>query len=250
MNIMSQPQNSGLILSPYETSLLNIWHACGLGVIVEDNITSNPVLVYLQHAQEPEHGFASSLGYPYYMGLRLSFFYSARASLNFGDRNSCMWMFRALSYPMVIKLIRATLDGQYSGPAYQANVYNAAHPTFKHNEVKWEQNSMMFAIEKFPTDLGWRWESAVHWLSSYEALLHYYPDHPLLKKMRKSLLRLGNHGHNELLAAGSKPKHEIRPKTAGARRYMSVKGLDRLSMMRHYAHYCEGEATPSTDFEA
>ena len=94
----------------------------------------------------------------------------------------------------------------------------------------------MLALEGFPVRLSYRMSSAIDWLSSYEALQDRFVDYPLLLKMRKSLLRFGNQGHHDMVKLlGS--KSSLSPSyTAGLRKYMNVRGLDRLAMMRQYTY--------------
>jgi len=94
----------------------------------------------------------------------------------------------------------------------------------------------LLALEGFPLHVGHRSNRATEWLSSYESLECRFAGAPILVRMRKSVLRLANRGHHDLFEALGKTAMKVKPKTAGARKYMSLKGFDRLSMMRHHAY--------------
>lgn len=161
-------------------------------------------------------------------------------TLSRGDACSFLWIYRNIPYETVLKLLRATLGGEYEQSEYIPCIYDAGHPSFAANEAKWDRYCTMLALEGFPVHLSYALTRAVDWLSSYETLNDRFSYHPLLPKMRQSLLRLGNRGHHDLFEAFGHRPGKMAPRTAGARKYMCVKGLDRVAMMRHHAYRSTG----------
>ena len=236
MNLINLPASSSVHLTKEETQLLDLWHACGLSLVLENAQQIEPILLYLQYGAEHQDGFAYNLSYPYYAVMERAFWQSAARSLQRSDAYSFMWIYRYSSYETSLKLLRAKLIGGYDEPDYIPSGYNSNHPSFAVNEAKWAKYCTLLALEGFPTRLSYRLYRAIDWLSSYEALQDRFEEDPLLLKMRKSLLRLGNRGHHDLIAGWGDKSLQLPPQTAGVRKYMSTKGLDRLAMMRQYTH--------------
>lgn len=234
MNIINMTPPNDVRLTAEETQLLDLLHVCGLGIALDNAHQIDPILVYLQHGEEPKHGFAYSLGYPYYSAMKRGLRHSAWRNLSRGDACSLMWLYRTMPYDTMLKLVRAKLIGEYNEPTFNPSVYDANHPRFAANEVKWAKYCTMLALEGFPLKLSYDLSNAVFWLSSYEILQDRFADHPLLPKMRQSLLRLSNRGHHDLFDCDGMNFRKMKPRTAGARKYMSLKGLDQLAMMRHH----------------
>ena len=236
MIMISTSPPSAVHLTAEEANLFDLWHACGLGVVLEKAGSIDPILLFLRYGAEPKHGFAYSLGHPYFALVKRGLCQSAMRNLSRGDACSFVWIYRNMPYQTVLRLLRATLGSECEQPQYIPCMYDAGHPSFAANEAKWDRYCTMLALEGFPVHLSYALTRAVDWLSSYETLNDRFADHPLLPKMRQSLLRLGNRGHHDLFEAfGHRPSKMV-PRTAGARKYMSVKGLERLAMMRHHAY--------------
>lgn len=236
MNIINITAPNAVHLTEEEATLLDLWQTCGLSLVLENAQQIEPILAYLQYSPEPQHGFAFYLGYPYYRLIERNLWCSAVLKLSRGDARTFMWMFRAVPYETVLKLLRAKLAGGHRELEYIPSEYNYNHLSFEANEAKWAKYCTMLALEGFPVRLSYRMSSAIDWLSSYEALQDRFVDYPLLLKMRKSLLRFGNQGHHDMVKLlGS--KSSLSPSyTAGLRKYMNVRGLDRLAMMRQYTY--------------
>jgi len=238
MNIINLTPPNTVRLTAEETQLLDLWHTCGLGVVLEKAHGIDPILLYLQQAPvstEPSR-LASNLSGPYHRIIKRGLWRSALNQLPLGDAQSFIWVFRNIPYETLLRLIKVTLSGQYTGPKYQPSVYGPKHPTFAKHEAAWAKHCTLLALEGFPLHVGHRSNRATEWLSSYESLECRFAGAPILVRMRKSVLRLANRGHHDLFEALGKTAMKVKPKTAGARKYMSLKGFDRLSMMRHHAY--------------
>jgi len=238
MSVSRIARPNTLRLTAQETQLLDLWYACGLGPVLEQAQGIEPVLLYLQQAPAAteQNRLSSKLSGPYFAIIKRSLGRSAFKQLPLGDAQSFVWVFRNLSYQTVLRLLQATLSGDDNKTNYTPCTYDAAHPNFASNEAKWDKYCTLLALEGFPVELSYSLTRAVHWLSTYEALQDRFTGYPLLPKMRRSLIRMANRGHHELFNAFGHRPSEMRPRTAGARKYMSVKGLDRLAMMRHHAY--------------
>ena len=55
MNGSTTAHQSSFRLTDYETQMLNLWHACGLGTVLENARGVDPILVYLQHLPAALH---------------------------------------------------------------------------------------------------------------------------------------------------------------------------------------------------
>ena len=236
MNIINLTPPNTVRLTAEETQLLDLWHTCGLGVVLEKAHGMDPILLFLRYGAEPKHGFAYSLGHPYFALVKRGLYQSAMRNLSRGDAWSFVWTYRNMPYRTVLKLLQATMSSEYEQPQYIPCMYDDGHLSFAENEAKWDRYCTMLALEGFPVHLSHALTRAVDWLSSYEILNDRFAGHPLLHKMRQSLLRLGNRGHHDLFEAFGHRPSKMAPLTAGARKYMSVKGLERLAMMRHHAY--------------
>lgn len=240
MNVIKMSPPSVVDLTVEETQLLDLWHACGLSTVLENAHQIDPILLYLQCGEATEHGFAYDLGYPYFNVMAQSFWQAARRNLARGDAYSLMWMYRHLPYEITLKLLRAKLGGGYREVEYRPSAYNAEHFSFSANEARWAKYCTVLAIEDFPIRLGYRLDRAIDWFSSFENLQRRFEDYPVLPRIRQSLLRLGNRGHHDLCSIYGHEVLQLHPHTTGVRKYMKVKGFDRLAMMRHYSHFISG----------
>jgi hypothetical protein len=240
MNDINMTLPIDVCLTAEETQLLDLWHACGLGAVLKNAHQIDPILLYLQYGKATEHGFVYDLSYPYFNVMARSFWHAARLNLARGDTYSFMWMYHHLPYEITLKLLRAKLSGGHREVEYLPSGYNADHLSFTANEARWAKYCTVLAIEGFPIELGYRLNRAIDWFSSYENLQGRFKDYPVLPKMRQSLLRLGNRGHHDFCSIFGRKTLQLRPHTAGVRKYMNVKGLDRLEMMRHYSYFSSG----------
>lgn len=236
MNIINITTPNAVHLTEEEVTLLDLWHTCGLSLVLENAQQIEPILAYLQYSPEPQHGFAFYLSYPYYRLIERDLWCSAVLQLPRGDARSFMWIFRAVPYETVLKLLRAKLTGGHRELEYIPSVYNSNHLSFEANQAKWAKYCTMLALEDFPAQLSFKLSSAIDWLSSYEALQDRFVDYSLLPKMRKSLLRFGNQGHHDMIKLRGHKVLQSPPYTAGVRKYMNVRGLDRLALMRQYTY--------------
>ena len=243
MNVINMTPPNTVRLTVEQTQLLDLWHACGLAAVLGKAQGIEPILLYLQQAPlstEPNH-LASNLSGLYYRIIKRGLWRSALNQLPLGDAQSFIWVFRNIPYDTVLRLIKATVTDQYTGPKYQPSVYGPSHPTFAEHETTWAKHCTLLALEGFPLHVSHRSNRATEWLSSYECLECRFAGAPILIRMRKSVLRLANRGHHDLFEALGKAAMKVKPKTAGARKYMSLKGFDRLSLMRHHAYNSQGD---------
>ena len=237
MNIINLTPPNTVRLTAEETQLLDLWHACGLASVLEKARGIKPILMYLQQAPlstEPNH-LASNLNGPYYRIIKRSLWRSALSQLPVGDAHSFIWLFRNIPYDTVLRLVKATVSGQYTGPKYQPSVYGPSHPTFAEHEENWAQHCTLVAIEGSPPRPSFNFLKATEWLSSYECLECRFAGAPILIRMRKSILRLANRGHHEMLRRYGKQLKQANP-----RLYMKLKGLERVAFMRHYLVWGKG----------
>ena len=236
MNVINITAPNAVHLTEEEVTLFDLLHTCGLSLVIKNAYDIDPILFYLQYGQAAEHGSKYDLSYSYFAVLERSFWSAARWNLAPGDAHSFMWIYRHLSYELLTKLLRAKLNGGYRELEYLPSTYKADHPSFVANEAKWAKYCTLLAIEGFPIKLGYRLDRAIDWFSSYESLEARFEDHPVILKMRQSLLRAGNRGHHDFCAIFGRKALQLRPHTAGVRKYMTTRGFDRLAMMRQYTY--------------
>lgn len=222
-----------------EEQTLNLWHASGLAEALKKAEGLEPIMMYLCHAPKQEllDGFVANYDMSYFTLLRAGLWRAARRNLSTGDAHSCIWIYRNLPPEMRLRLIRASLLGLGGNQNYTPSEYGPQHPGFSVNNEKWDKYCMLFALEDFPTVVSYRSILSTKWLTSYEALEHRFPSSPMLYKMRRSLVQFGYKGHIDFLRLFKRPIQSLKPSTSGARKYMSLRGADRIALMRHY-DYC------------
>ena len=222
--------------------MLNLWQACGLSKVIEHAEGLEPILMYLGNSprQKLTDGFFLNRRLSYFKLLQAGLSQSARQNLTKGDAQSCMWLYRYFAPETRLQLIRSSMRSLEEEVAYKPSIYCPDHSTFKTHNSKWDKHCTLLALEGFPTELSYSSVRAIHWLTSYETLSVQFSNLPILNKMRRSLLKLGNQGHINFLRVGGRPIRNLKPKTAGARKYMSLSGLDRIALMRHHAYCTHG----------
>jgi hypothetical protein len=239
MNVLAATDSE---LSKDAWEMLNLWQACGLSKVIEHAEGLEPVLMYLRNSprQKLTDGFCLNRRMSYFELLQAGLSRSARQNLAKGDAQSCMWLYRYFAPEMRLQLIRSSMLSLEADVAYKPSIYCPDHSNFKTHNATWDKYCTLLALEGFPTELSYSSIRATHWLTSYETLSLKFPNLPILDKMRRSLLKLGNQGHIDFLRVGGRPIQNLKPKTAGARKYMSLIGLDRIALMRHHAYCTHG----------
>jgi len=219
-----------------EEQTLNLWHASGLAEALKRAEGLEPIIMYLRHAPKQEllDGFKANYDMSYFTRLRAGLWRAARRNLSKGDALGCMWIYRSLSPELRLRLIRASLLGLGSNQNYTPSEYGPQHPSFSVNNEKWDKHCILFALEDFPNEVSYRSILSTKWLTSYEVLEHRLPNNPMLYKMRRSLVQFGYKGHIDFMRIGQRPIQSLKPRTSCARKYMSLRGADRIAFMRHY----------------
>lgn len=227
---------ASFLLTPGEEQLLGIWQACGLERVLEGCQGLEPIFAYLKHTHSVQlsTGMMTDRGDPYFKHFKRILMQSAANTVSSADRWSFSWMFRNLPYETSLRLIKAALSSDYSREEYYPTSFNPQHPTFAQHEATWAHRCTLVAIEGLPPYPSFNFMKATEWLSSYESLECQFGGAPVLGKMRKSILRLANRGHHEMLRYGKQLKQ------ANPRLYMELKGLERVAFMRHYLVWGKG----------
>jgi hypothetical protein len=219
-----------------EEQTLNLWHTSGLAEALQKAEGLEPIMMYLRHVPEQKllDGFEANYDMSYFTLLRAGLWRAARRNLSTGDALSCMWIYRNLPPEMRLRLIRASLLGLGSNQNYTPSEYGPKHPGFGVNNEKWDKHCILFALKDFPNKVSYRSILSTKWLTSYETLVEKFPNNPMLYKMRRSLVQFGYKGHIDFMRIGQRPIQSLKPRTSCARKYMSLRGADRVAFMRHY----------------
>lgn len=226
--------------------LLAILRDCGIdGIWKNDEL--NLLFYYLKHAKHnDDDNIRLTVGYAAY-----SFFTNQAAPnrkyLQIGyEADMRYWFLEYADGNLLLQSLQAAAQENLGQPSVKI-VYDVNHPSYERDHSEFAHLITLLMLENTSLNVDYYHQFLIERLNYYEHFKQQYGDAPILKALRRSLMRKELKLLEDAMDMARAKGKPLTTKTAGTRKYLSMISYDRIRLLRYYnftlSNQDSGEAT-------
>jgi hypothetical protein len=235
MNIQNMTRPTSPTLSADDQKIFDIWIDCGLNEVLRDTSSIRPIAFFLEHLPDElaDISMHDNLERISSQVLRKFMEWQSRINLPNHVERSLLWMYRNTDPAVTQRVLKAALLGDRQAVSHDVE-YGQQHPSFAEDKAKWQKFTMLLALNNFPAPLNKMHLHSTQWLTHHECLVARHGEHPLLKKMLRSIQRNELQHHRYANSGGKSHPLFYELGNPVYKKYFATKSMERLRMMRFY----------------
>lgn len=220
-------------LSVEAAQLLAILRDCGIDGIWR-NDEMNLLSFYLKNTKNnDDDNIRFDIGYAAY-----SFFINQAAPnrkyLEIGyETDMRFWFLQYADSRLLSQSLRSCAQENLGHPAVKI-VYDVNHPSYKRDHSEFGHLITLLMLENTSLVVDYYHKFLIERLNYYEHFKQQYGDAPILKTLRRSLMRKELKLLEDTMDMARSKGKPLTTKTAGTRKYLNMISYDRIRLLRYY----------------
>lgn len=220
-------------ISVEAAQLLAILRDCGIDGIWK-NDEMNLLSFYLKNTKKnDDDNIRFDIGYAAY-----SFFTNQAAPnrkyLEIGyETDMRFWFLQYADSRLLSQSLRSSAQENLGHPAVKI-VYDVNHPSYKRDHSEFGHLITLLMLENTSLVVDYYHKFLIERLNYYEHFKQQYGDAPILKILRRSLMRKELKLLEDAMDMARSRGKPLTTKTAGTRKYLNMISYDRIRLLRYY----------------